>query len=72
MKNVALAEARKRKGMTQEELANQLGCQKGTVSNWENGHSNPTLQDAFKVSECLEEDINVLFSDIKVQEAYTC
>lgn len=71
MKNAALTEARKRKGLTQEELAIQLGYQKATVSNWENGHSNPSLPDAFRVSEVLGEDINVLFSDLKVQEVHT-
>ncbi|WP_027416502.1 helix-turn-helix transcriptional regulator [Aneurinibacillus terranovensis] len=71
MKNENLTSARKAKNLTQEELAKMLGCQKGTVSNWENGHSNPSLADAFKVAEILGSDINVIFSDIKVQDSYT-
>ena len=61
-------ESRKKNKFTQEELAKKLGYSKGTVSNWENGYSNPSLQDAFKVAELLNDDINILFSAIKVQE----
>ncbi|MEK3684877.1 helix-turn-helix transcriptional regulator [Paenibacillus sp. FSL R10-2736] len=67
MKNESLTQARKKKGFTQEGLAELLGYSKASVSNWENGYSNPSLSDAFKVSEILEEDINVLFSELKVQ-----
>lgn len=66
MKNQPLIKARKKKKLTQEGLASMLGYSKGTVSNWENGYSNPSLHDAFKVSEILEEDINDLFSGLKV------
>lgn len=71
MKNTALIQARKHKGMTQGELAKILGYSKSSVSNWENGHSIPSLSDAFKVSEILEEDINHLFSGLKVQVGCT-
>lgn len=71
MKNNALIEARKSKGFTQERLAKLLGCKKSTVSNWENGHSTPSLTDAFRVAELLESDVNDLFLDLKVQETHT-
>lgn len=67
MKNEALAKARKKLGLTQEELASRLGYSKASVSNWENGYSNPTLSDAFRISEILDEDINVLFFGLRVQ-----
>lgn len=67
MKNRALITARKSNGLTQEELAIKLEYSKATVSNWENGYSNPSLSDAFKISKILNEDINVLFSGLKVQ-----
>ncbi|ETT45495.1 hypothetical protein C162_20521 [Paenibacillus sp. FSL R7-269] len=67
MKNESLTQARKKKGFTQESLAELLGYSKASVSNWENGYSNPSLSDAFKVSEILEEDINFLFFELKVQ-----
>jgi DNA-binding XRE family transcriptional regulator len=71
MKNMALIQARKEKGFTQERLAELLGCKKSTISNWENGHSSPSLTDAFKVAELLDSDVNDLFSGLKVQETYT-
>ena len=71
MKNQALTNARKNKGLTQEELAEKLGYSKATVSNWENGYSKPSLTDAFKLSEILKEDINGLFLVLKVQDSYT-
>jgi DNA-binding XRE family transcriptional regulator len=71
MKNEALIKARKKKGLTQEGLAEEVGCTKASISNWENGHSNPTLSDAFKVSEILGEDINTIFAGLKVQVSYT-
>jgi putative transcriptional regulator len=70
-KNKILAMARKESGLTQEELAVMLGYSKATVSNWENGYSTPSLNDAFKVSRILDKDINCLFSDFHVQESYT-
>lgn len=71
MKNKALIEARKRKGLTQERLAELLGCKKSTISNWENGRSKPTLTDAFRVAELLESDVNELFYGLKVQDSHT-
>ncbi|MBU5670279.1 helix-turn-helix transcriptional regulator [Paenibacillus brevis] len=68
MKNHTLIKSRKKKGFTQEELAKKLGYSKGTVSNWENGYSNPSLPDAFKISEILDEDINILFLVLKVHD----
>ncbi|MFF2909958.1 helix-turn-helix transcriptional regulator [Paenibacillus sp. NPDC057934] len=68
MKNQSLTHARKKMGLTQEKLAGMLGYQKAAVSNWENGYSNPSLTDAFKVSEILGKDINEIFSDLKVQD----
>ncbi|WP_181593033.1 helix-turn-helix transcriptional regulator [Paenibacillus sp. YN15] len=61
-----LIESRKKKKLTQEELAKILGYSKSTVSNWENGYSNPSLQDALKISRILEKDIDYLFSGLLV------
>lgn len=71
MKNEALIKARKDNGMTQDDLAEVLGCTKAAVSNWENGYANPTLSDAFKVASVLKKDINDLFGRLDVQESYT-
>jgi len=71
MKNNNLTAARKEASLTQKELASKLGYSKATVSNWENGYSNPTLADAFKVSGILKKDVKFLFSHLKVQETCT-
>ena len=71
LRNEALIRARKRMGWTQEQLAEKLNCRKSTVSNWENGHSNPSLPDAFRIADLLESDVNDLFSSLRVQETHT-
>lgn len=70
MKNLNLIRARKSKGLTQEELAIKLDYTKSTISNWENGYSNPKIEDAFKVSEILGTDIKTLFLNQQVQESH--
>ncbi|WP_419882757.1 helix-turn-helix transcriptional regulator [Peribacillus sp. B-H-3] len=71
MKNKRLLAARKAKELTQEELAIKLGFKgKQTVANWENGHSQPTLNKAIEISKILEQDIAYLFGK-HVQETYT-
>ena len=47
MKNVGrkIAKCRKERGMTQMELANQMGISFQAVSNWERGSSMPDIMD---------------------------
>ncbi|MBU8905563.1 helix-turn-helix transcriptional regulator [Desertibacillus haloalkaliphilus] len=71
MKNVALINARKKANLSQEKLADIMGCKKTTISNWENGYSIPRLKDAFMLSHVLKADINDLFLCYKVQETHT-
>lgn len=71
MRNERLIEARKKAGFTQEVLAKILACTKGTISNWENGYSSPSLTDAIRLSEILDQNIKVLFLNPKVQESQT-
>ncbi|MFF2797074.1 helix-turn-helix transcriptional regulator [Lysinibacillus xylanilyticus] len=71
MKNLNLINARKRKNLTQSELAKQLKCvSKAAISNWETGYSKPRLEMAIAVSIILEEDVAFLFS-YNVQESCT-
>ncbi len=55
-----LKEIRKRHGMTQTELANLLGKQKSTVSNYETGYAPPT----YEVLQKLAEIFNVSIDDL--------
>ena len=63
-----IAECRKNKKMTQQELAEKLGVSDRTVGNWENGRNMPDLL-LFKYL-CMELDIslNDLMSGEKVKE----
>lgn len=70
-RNTRLINARKEKGYTQGKLAELMKYQKSTISNWETGYSIPRLQDAFKVAELLEKDVNYLFFEEKEQESHT-
>ena len=71
MKNINLINARKKKKLTQDELAKMLGYKgKQSVSNWENGHSTPPLAVAMKVAQILEEDVSFLFGSY-VQDSHT-
>lgn len=71
MKNNNLIRARENKNLTQEQLALELGkAGKSAVSNWENGRSTPSMEDAFRIAEILEEDVRFLFGN-KVQVSHT-
>ena len=52
--------------MTQDELADKLFVSRQTVSNYENGKSNPDLDMLMKLAEVLETDVNVLLYGIPV------
>lgn len=62
MRRTRLAEARKAKGLTQKEAARLVGVSEYTWRSWELGVRTPSLQNAQKVAELLEQPIDVLFS----------
>jgi len=71
MKNNRLKKAREEKSLNQEQLAKLVGAiGKSSVSNWENGHSSPTLETAIKLSRILNKDVEYLFGH-DVQASYT-
>ncbi|MED4727039.1 helix-turn-helix transcriptional regulator [Aneurinibacillus migulanus] len=49
-----LRQIRKSKKLTQEELANRVSTTKGTISNYENGHSSPPNEMLVLLAETLE------------------
>lgn len=59
-----LAEYRKRKGLSQDDLAQQTGLTKTTVQNWENGRNLGAVIRVLKVCQTLDVDIRELF-DLK-------
>ena len=59
---------RTRKTMTQDELAEKLFVSRQTVSNYENGKSNPDIDILVKIAEVLETDVNTLIYGEKEKE----
>ena len=58
---------RTKKGMTQDELAEKLFVSRQTVSNYENGKSNPDIDMLMKIAEILNTDANALIYGIPVK-----
>lgn len=59
-KNIKLIRARKKSKFTQQDLANRMQVTKSTISNWENGYSNPNLEKAIRVAAILGRDVKDL------------
>ena len=51
---------RKEKNLTQEELAERLHCTRQTISNYENGKSEPDIAHLIEIAGALEVEINDL------------
>ncbi|MBD2441580.1 helix-turn-helix transcriptional regulator [Nostoc sp. FACHB-110] len=56
-----LADYRKRKGLSQDDLAKMSGLTKTTIQNWENGRNLGAVIRVLKVCQELEVDIRELF-----------
>ena len=63
-----IAENRKKKNMTQEQLAEKLGVTSKTISRWENGNYMPDISILKPLSEELGITLNELLSGEKVEE----
>ncbi len=59
-KNIKLIRTRNKAGLTQQELADRMQVTKSTISNWENGYSNPNLEKAIRLSDILNCDVKEL------------
>lgn len=58
-----ILEARTRKGLTQESLAEKIGVTKGAIANYENSFSFPKVDILFKLFDALDVDANFLYQD---------
>ncbi|MBP2097363.1 helix-turn-helix transcriptional regulator [Enterococcus rivorum] len=66
MENNRLKEYRKKKSLTQQELADELNVSRQTISKWENGQSEPDINSITKLSMIFNtsyEEIISWFSD---------
>lgn len=55
-----LADLRLRKGYSQENLAEKIGCSVITISRWENGNTHMKSQDIFELCSVLDISADVL------------
>ncbi len=66
--NNKLYELRKKKGFSQEELANRLNVSRQTVSKWEVGESSPDMEKLVAISELFEISLDELVLNKTTQE----
>ena len=62
--NEKLIELRKAKGLSQEELGNELGVSRQTISKWELGQSYPDFQKLVLLSDFFNISLDKLIKDI--------
>ena len=55
-----MRKAREEKGLTQEQLAEILKTKQNTISRWENGEREPSLEMVVKIARSLDCDPNYL------------
>ena len=60
-KNEAMREARRRKGLSQQQLADRLGVSRQTVNAIESGDYNPTIRLCVGICKTLGKTLNDLF-----------
>lgn len=66
---VFLADLRKEKGWTQEQVGQQLGVTNKTVSRWENGNYMPPVEMLLELSKLYDVSINEILSGQRLTEA---
>lgn len=66
--NEIIIENRKKRGLTQVELAKKMNLSSKTISKWETGVTNPDFESLVKLSQILEIDINNLFDSFDKEE----
>ena len=66
--NEKLIELRKTKGLSQEELGNELGVSRQTVSKWELGQNYPDFQKLVILSDFFNISLDKLIKDIDLDD----
>lgn len=56
-----LKELRKRKNLTQKELAEQIGIKRNSYSDWENGKTEPSYENLVMLADLFDVSLDWLF-----------
>ena len=59
--NTNLKEVREANGMTQQDLADQVGIRRETIVHLENNRYNPSLEMALKIAQVFNKQVEELF-----------
>ena len=65
-----IKQARKRAGITQQQLADRLGISYVVISQYENNKRNPKVDTIYKIASALEIDVSALLSDQYLNDYY--
>ncbi|MDU3459954.1 MAG: helix-turn-helix transcriptional regulator [Streptococcus oralis] len=52
---------RKKEGFTQQQIADEIGVNRGSYSNWEKGKREPSFENLVKLADLLEVSLDWLF-----------
>ncbi|CAG5161142.1 Repressor protein C2 [Streptococcus pneumoniae] len=52
---------RLKKGLTQQQIADEIGVNRGSYSNWEKGKREPSFENLIKLADLLEVSLDWLF-----------
>ena len=63
-----IAQKRKEKGLTQQDISNKLGVTDRSVSNWERGKNMPDLSLFYPLCKILDVSINELLNGEEIDE----
>ena len=73
-----LVQLRKKRGLTQQQIADEIGVNRGSYSNWEKGKREPSFENLIKLADILNSTTDFLLgksnidfgNDSKVYEEY--
>ena len=56
-----LVQLRKKRGLTQQQIADEIGVNRGSYSNWEKGKREPSFENLIKLADLLDVSLDWLF-----------
>lgn len=60
-----LVQLRKKRGLTQQQIADEIGVKRNTYSDWENGKTEPNFQTLLKLTSILNTTTSYLLGENK-------